>query len=124
MTKHEVTVLLNSLADAWRRRDYAEAAEYFAENVQYADPLRYSFSGRTHLMAFFEADEGYPQNTVWHMILFDEDRQICAAEYTYEGTHRYHGVVLIRFQNDKILSWREYQHIDNRDWNQFIADTS
>lgn len=124
MTKSDFRNLLHSLADAWARRDYATAASFFAEDVRYGDPTRYSFSGRSELRAFFEADEGYDQRTVWHTILFDEDQQLGAAEYTYEGTHRYHGTVLIKVEDGKISRWREYQHIDAREWETFVSGTA
>jgi hypothetical protein len=91
MTKTQFTGMLESLADAWRQRDYKSAARWFADDVKYADPVRYSFRDRLQLQAFFEADEGYEQRTVWHTIIFDETQQAGAAEYTYNGTHRYHG---------------------------------
>ena len=124
MTKTELRNLLDSLAEAWSRRDYATAADAFAEDVRYGDPTRYSFNGRTELRAFFEADEGYDQRTVWHTIVFDEEQQIGAVEYTYEGTYRYHGTVLIKIENSKIARWREYQHIDPREWETFTSTTA
>jgi hypothetical protein len=123
MNRNEFEHILKSLADAWSRRDYKSAAAFFAEDICYRDPLRYSFSNRMQLQAFFEADEGYDQKTVWHTVIFDESNQTGAAEYTYEGTHRYHGVVLIRLKDDKIWRWREYQHIDERDWQTFVSST-
>jgi ketosteroid isomerase-like protein len=123
MNRNEFEILLKSLADAWSRRDYDFAAKCFAEDIRYGDPLRYSFSNRTQLQKFFEADEGNDQKTVWHTIIFDESIQTAAAEYTYEGTYRYHGVVLIRLKDNKIWRWREYQHIDDRDWNTFVSQT-
>jgi ketosteroid isomerase-like protein len=123
MNRNEFENLLQSLADAWSRRDYNSAAKFFAEDVRYGDPLRYSFANRAQLQAFFEADEGYEQKTVWHSVIFDESSQTGAAEYTYEGTYRYHGVVLIRLKDNKIWRWREYQHIDNRDWQTFVSST-
>jgi hypothetical protein len=123
MNRNEFENLLKSLADAWSRRDYNSAASFFAEDVRYGDPLRYSFGNRAQLQAFFEADEGYEQKTVWHTIIFDESIQVAAAEYTYEGTYRYHGVVLIRLKDNKIWRWREYQHIDDRDWKTFVSST-
>lgn len=123
MNKNEFENLLKSLAEAWTRKDYSSAANFFAEDIRYGDPLRYSFSGRKQLQAFFEADEGYDQKTVWHVIIFDESTQTGAAEYTYEGTYRYHGVVLICLKDNKIFRWREYQHIDHRDWQTFVAST-
>jgi SnoaL-like domain len=124
MNRNEFENLLQSLADAWSRRDYNFAANFFDEEVHYGDPLRYSFSNRMQLQVFFEADEGYEQKTEWHTIIFDESIQTGAAEYTYEGTYRYHGVVLIRLKDNKIWRWREYQHIDDRDWQTFVSSTT
>jgi hypothetical protein len=123
MNRNEFEILLKSLAESWARRDYTSAANFFAEDIRYGDPTRYSFANRTQLQEFFEADEGYDQETVWHMIIFDESIQTGAAEYTYEGTYRYHGVVLIRLKDNKIWRWREYQHIDDRDWKTFVSST-
>jgi hypothetical protein len=124
MTQTEFRNLLQSLADAWSRRDYATAADFFAEDVRYGDPTRYSFNGRAELRAFFEADEGYDQRTVWHTVVFDEEQQIGAAEYTYEGTYRYHGTVLVKVADGEISGWREYQHIDPREWERFTSTTA
>jgi len=124
MTNAEFKDLLYSLADAWSRRDYATAANFFAEDVRYGDPTRYSFNGRAELRAFFEDDEGYDQRTVWHNIVFDEEQQMAAVEYTYDGTYRYHGTVLIKVEDGKIKRWREYQHIDPREWEDLVATTA
>lgn len=124
MTKSEIQDVLQSLAGAWSRRDYATAADFFAADVRYGDPTRYSFNGRVEIRAFFEDDEGYDQSTVWHTIIFDEEQQMGAVEYTYEGTHRYHGTVLVKIEDGKIARWREYQHIDPREWEDFVATTA
>lgn len=124
MTSAEFLAMLDALADAWARRDYRSAAHWFADDVRYADPLRYAFSDRASLQAFFEADEGLPQRTTWHQRLFDEQAQVGAAEYTYEGTHRYHGVALIRVADGRITHWREYQHVDARSWAEYSAGTA
>jgi limonene-1,2-epoxide hydrolase len=121
MNKMEFIQLLNTLSDAWQRKDYQTAVDRFAEEIQYADPLRYSLSGRAQLQAFFDADEGYPQHTIWHNIVFDQEQQVGVAEYTFDGTHRYHGAVIIKVQDGKITRWREYQHIDPRPWQEFIS---
>jgi SnoaL-like domain len=115
--------MLQDLANSWSRRDYGSAAAFFTEDVRYGDPVRYSFQGRDQLQAFFEADEGYDQKTTWHTVVFDEAQQVGAAEYSYEGTHRYHGTVIIRVSNERISHWREYQHIDTREWEAFVKDT-
>lgn len=124
MNKAELRNLIQNLAAAWERRDYAAAAETFTEDVRYADPLRYSFQSRDALRAFFEDDGGYPQRMLFRTILFDEESQTGAAEYTYEGTHRYHGLVLFRVRDGKISHWREYQHIDAREWEDFASGTA
>jgi hypothetical protein len=124
MTGEEFREVLLKMADAWARRDYGAAVEAFAPDVDYTDPLRYSFGSRDELRKFFENDEGYTQSTRWHTIIFDESKQTGAAEYTYKGTHRYHGLVLIKIEEGRIKQWREYQHIDPREWEEFIRATA
>lgn len=124
MTSSEFAALLDRLAAAWSRRDYAAAAACFSEDVRYADPRSYAFSDRASLRSFFEADEGADQRTDWHLKLFDEALQIGAAEYTYVGSHRYHGVALARVKNGVITHWREYQHVDARTHDEFTAATA
>jgi SnoaL-like domain len=121
MKRNEFGNMLQSLADAWTRRDYESAASFFTENIEYVDPLRYSFRSRGELRTFFESDEDKPQITMWHTIVFDEEQQIGMAEYTYEGTYRYHGVTIVRLAGDKICKWQEYQHIDSRDWVEYAS---
>lgn len=123
MTRAEFTSALESLAQAWTDRDYEKAASFFAEDVRYADPLHYRFASRADLLRFFQDDGGHPQSTVWHNIVFDEERQVGAAEYTYEGTHRYHGVALIQVNGNVISRWREYQHISPLEWQDFCSGT-
>jgi hypothetical protein len=124
MKQREFHQLLDKLAEAWLLKDYNTAAELFVDEIQYADPLRYKLDGKAQLRAFFEADDGYEQRTVWHTIIFDEERQLGAAEYTFDGTHRYHGMVIIKLRDDRISHWREYQHIDPRDWQDYAAKTA
>jgi hypothetical protein len=124
VTKEQFRDMLHTLSDAWARHDYPAAAAFFAEDVQYADPLRYHFGSRRDLQYFFAADEGLPQITVWHNILFDEALQVGAAEYTYQGTHVYHGITIVRVQDELISHWREYQHIDPRPWTAFAGTTA
>lgn len=119
MTRGEFESMLRALAAAWAAREYERAAAWFAEDVRYLDPLRYRMASRAELLRFFQDDEGREQRTVWHNAVFDEARQLGAAEYTYEGTHRYHGHVLIKLREEKITHWREYQHVSDLDWETF-----
>ena len=124
MTPAQFRTLLEGLADGWSRRDYETVAAAFAEDVHYADPMRYTIQGRARLLEFFRDDEGYLQSTVWRTVVFDESQQIGAAEYTYRGTHRFHGTVWIRLAGDLITHWREYQHVDYRPWQEFAGATA
>lgn len=123
LTASEFRAFLDRLADAWTRRDYAAAAAAFAEDVRYGDPTRYAHAGRAALRAFFEDDEGREQRVAWHEVVFDPARQFGAVEYTYEGTYRYHGTVLVRLANGLVTHWREYQHVDDRAWEDFARET-
>ncbi|MBM3286123.1 MAG: hypothetical protein FJY88_02060 [Candidatus Eisenbacteria bacterium] len=120
MRSDEFRDLLSELAEAWRDKRYVDAVKLFTPDVRYIDPIRYSLSGSEALLAFFQSDEGYPQVTTWHHILFDEAAQIGAAEYSFRGTHLYHGVVLVTLERDRIACWREYQHVSDRDWGLFF----
>lgn len=114
--------LLAALADGWTRRDYVAVAARFTEDVFYTDPLRYAFRNRADLLAFFTDDDGQAQSVAWHLTLFDPARQVGMAEYTYEGTHRYHGVALIRLRDGLIARWFEYQHKDGRSHAAFAGE--
>jgi len=123
MTKEEFKQMLDTLATDWAQKNYDHAASLFAVDVKYGDPMRYQHTSQAELLAFFQNDEGYDQRTVWHTILFDPELQIGAAEYTYEGTHRYHGLVLIKVSGTGITHWREYQHISPLAWQEFVGVT-
>jgi SnoaL-like protein len=123
MTKSEFEQKLTDIADCWHRHDYQAAAAHYAADICYGDPVRYAIKGRDELLEFFSNDDGLPQITTWHTILFDETKQTGAAEYSYTGTYSYHGIVLIKIDDNRITHWREYQHIDPRDWSDFTATT-
>ncbi|HYN22088.1 MAG TPA: nuclear transport factor 2 family protein [Thermoanaerobaculia bacterium] len=120
MTRDEFEAMLQALAQGWAEKAYEKVASYYAEDLRYIDPLRYRFSSRTELLSFFSKEEA-EESTVWHNILFDEERQLGAAEYTYEGKHRYHGTVLVKLRDGKITHWREYQHTSELEWEDFWA---
>jgi hypothetical protein len=121
MTLQELEAMLQALARGWTERDYEKVASFFAEDVRYADPTRYRIASRAGLLEFFRNDEGCEQSTVWHNVVFDEERQVGAAEYTYQGTHRYHGTVWIQVRGNLIARWREYQHTSDLEWEEFWA---
>jgi ketosteroid isomerase-like protein len=116
--------MLDAMATGWRARDYAAVAAHFADDVHYGDPTRYTLDGRAQLLDFFRADDDQPQDVRWHLTMFDEAAQVGAAEYSYDGTSRYHGVALIRVRDGLITHWREYQHTDPRAWQEFAGSTA
>src|SRR5262245_65223814 len=116
MTRQEFESLLQALARGWAEKDYDRVASFYTEDVRYRDPTRYSFTSRTELLETFFRGEVAEESTVWHNVVFDEGRQLGAAEYTYQGTHRYHGTVWIQLRGDRIARWREYQHTSDLEW--------
>lgn len=121
MTRDEFVALLEEMAAGWRANDPDRVAACFAEDVDYADPLRYQIHGRDELRRFFEIPDGASQTIDWHTIIFDEAAQIGAAEYSYQEAQRYHGLVLVRVADALVTHWREYQHTSERDHASFVA---
>lgn len=119
MTQAEFGRMLENLASGWTTRDYDSVIGFFSEDVVYSDPKNYYFSDKPSLHKFFLDDGGMEQECTFRRFLFDEREQFGCAEYSYEGTHRYHGSVWIELVHDKISSWREYQHRTRRNWEQF-----
>jgi ketosteroid isomerase-like protein len=114
--------LLETIASAWNEGDTATALACFTEDARYTEPPdTQHYEGRQELFEFFGGDDPPPMRMTWHTILFDGDRQMGAAEYTYTGTNTYHGVVVIRLRDDLIANWREYQVRSDLDWNAFTA---
>jgi hypothetical protein len=118
MNAEEFGRMLKSLADRWVQADYSAVISRFADGIKYVDPLRYRFSGREELLEFFN-DESEPETCTFHQYVFDEKRQVGAAEYSYSGSQAYHGTVWITLLNDKIIEWREYQHTTDKSLNDF-----
>lgn len=116
MTSDEFAHLLTALSVDWTEGNYEQVAARFRENVFYSDAHNYAFNDRSSLLSFFRDDEGQPQYCRFHNFVFDEVRQIGAAEYTYQGTFRYHGTAWIEMRDDKIAGWREYQYKSAENW--------
>ena len=121
MTRDEFIALLAEMEAGWNGNDPDRVAACFAEDVDYADPVRYGMTSRAELRRFFELPEGASQWVRWHAIIFDEISQTGAAEYTYEEAQRYHGLVLARVAGGVVTHWREYQHTSDLDHDAFVA---
>jgi hypothetical protein len=63
-----------------------------------------------------------PMQMPWHHLVFDEEKQIGAAEYTFTYEMRTNGMVLIRFRNRKIANWREYEIESPLDWEVLVGE--
>lgn len=119
MTSNEFSSMLEEMARGWSTRDYKNVAAKFAGKLFYSDGLNYTFRDNASLLRFFEDDDAKPQSCKFHNAIFDESRQLGCAEYTYKGTHIYHGTVWIKFDDNKIIDWREYQYRTNEDRTEF-----
>ena len=113
---------MNTIADAWNAGDTERALACFTDDAVYMEPPdEQVYRGRDELWEFFGEEEPPPMHLDWHHMVFDERSQIGAAEYTYEGTNRYHGVALVQIRDDRIASWREYQTQSDLDWETFTG---
>jgi hypothetical protein len=56
-----------------------------------------------------------------HHLLFDEEHQTGAGEYTFSYDVRTHGMVIVRVLNGKIANWREYERQPSMDWEDFVG---
>lgn len=119
--REEFRALLERMAEGWNGGDAEAVSACFAEELSYVDPTRYAFTRVEDLRPFFEPPEGGRHSVVWHTILFDEQAQSGAAEYTYTGHRRYHGAVLVRVAKGVAVVWREWQHESDREWHDFIS---
>jgi hypothetical protein len=114
--------LLRTVAEAWNEGDTPTALACFTEDARYTEPPDIQHhEGRQALYEFFGGEDPPPMRMVWHTIVFDEAQQLGAGEYTFNGTHTYHGVAVIRLRDDLIANWREYQHRSNLGWDDFTA---
>lgn len=113
MTRNEFHVLLDRAAAGWADGDAVAVGDCFATDVEYIDPFQYRFDRRDDLLPIFEPPPSGHRVT-WHTVIWADDAQIAAVEYSYEGHHRYHGTAIVRPGADgRIALWREWQHLDD-----------
>lgn len=113
---------MNTLAEAWNRGDTGTALDLFTDDARYVEPPDIQrYEGREELSEYFGSDDPPPMSLTWHHLVFDPQRQIGAAEYTYRGTGKYHGIALVRLEDGKIADWREYQQSSELEWEAFSA---
>lgn len=114
--------LMDDVVDVWNRGDSRRALARFADDTHYVEPPdEQRYVGRDELWSFFGADDPPPMSLAWNHVIFDEDRQIGAAECTYTGAHTYHGIAPLRIEDDLIADRREYQYASELDREAFSA---
>lgn len=124
LTPREFRNHMERLADAWNRGDARAAADLFADDALYSSPPNSRIhGGRQELFAWFGGAHGRPKvmRMVWHHLVFDQEQQIGAGEYTFTYEVRTHGMVLIRFRDGKIANWREYEVESPLEWEAMVG---
>ena len=119
----EFKTLMMQLAQAWNDGDARKAADCFSENAVYSEPPdKQLYRGRDALFKFFGGDEGRKRSMkmTWHHLIFDEQQQLGAGEFTFEYGGKVHGVAMVKIRAGKIHNWREYWYESALDWNEFV----
>ena len=124
LTAGDYKRLMNHLAEAWHSNDARRAVELFTGDAVYSAPPKGTVRrGRDELFRFFGGPTGRPRpmRMEWHHLVFDEESQIGAGEYTFTYEIRTHGTVMVRIVNGKIANWREYEEASPLDWEEFMG---
>jgi hypothetical protein len=120
----EFRAILNTVADAWNGGRTDVAVTCFTDDAIYMEPPdRQLYRGVSALREFFASSiqPPRPDRMRWHLIAFDESRQMGFGEYTYRGRQFYHGIAVLQLEAGRIRSWREYQYASPMPWEQFIG---
>jgi SnoaL-like domain len=123
----EFKTLMRTVAQGWNENDARRAAECFTEDAKYSAPPNPRIrESRKALYEFFGGPTGRPRamRMEWHHLLFDEETQIGAGEYTFEYEIRTHGIVIVRIVNGLIANWREYEHESPLSWKEMVGANS
>ncbi|HMJ53846.1 MAG TPA: nuclear transport factor 2 family protein [Polyangiaceae bacterium] len=116
--------LMGRIATGWNTGDAASAADCFAEDAVYMEPPdRQRYEGRGALFEFFGGHQRPPpkMSMTFHHLAFDAPTQTGFGEYTFEGSRRYHGIVVVKLRNGKVSRWREYQQMSPLPWEAFAG---
>lgn len=125
LDSQQFRALMETLAQGWNKGDAKKAAECFTADAVYVEPPdKQVYRGREQLYRFFGGDAGRKQamRMTWHHLVFDEDTQIGAGEFTFEYGGQVHGMVIVRIRDGKISNWREYWYESPLDWKQFTKE--
>jgi SnoaL-like domain len=117
--------IMNTVAESRSEGDGAQAAEMFAEDAVYSNPAGGELrKGRAAIYKLFGGAKGSekPRKMQWHHLLFNEQDQVGAGEFTLEGYRHLHGMVMVKVANGKISNWREYRVASNQSWDKFTGE--
>ena len=120
------TEVVSNIAKGWNEGNAAFAAQYFADSAVYEEPPgKQLYKGRKEIFEFFGGDQGFdkPMKMEWHNLAFNEEKQLGFGEYTFAMNNQYHGIVIVKFENGKIVKWREYQYKSNLSWDDFAEES-
>ena len=121
-TTAQFEILLRTLAEGWNEGNAQKAADCFTENAVYSEPPdKQLYRGRAALFKFFGGAEGRKRamKMTWHHLVFNEQTQIGAGEFTFEYGGTVHGVAMVKIENGRISNWREYWYESALDWERF-----
>jgi hypothetical protein len=125
INSHAFVNILKQVAEGWNEGDAKKAAAVFASDAVYQEPPRKQFyKGQSALFEFFGGEKGFdrPMKMKWHSLAFNEETQVGFGEYTFAMNNQYHGIVVVKIKNGKIVSWREYQYQSQTDWKTFAGE--
>lgn len=120
------TEIIKNIAKGWNEGNAAFAAQYFADSAVYEEPPKNQlYKGKKEIFEFFGGERGFDKsmNMEWHNVAFNEKEQIGFGEYTFAMNSQYHGIVIMKFENGKIVKWREYQYKSNLSWDDFAEES-
>jgi hypothetical protein len=124
LTQVQFRALMETVARGWNSNNASLAADCFTDDAVYSAPPDTRVRiGKKQLFDFFGGEKGrdQPMHMEWHHLIFAEDEQIGAGEYTFTYKIRTHGAVIVRLVNGKIANWREYERESRLDWDHFIG---
>lgn len=127
LNRLEFVRLLQRLADSWNNGDAGQAAACFTRDALYTEPPdKQYYAGREALYRFFGGANGRAgqMHMAWHHIVFDEESQIGAGEFTFSYGDTVHGVTMIKVQDGLISNWREYWYASPLSWEAFTEKNS
>ena len=124
ITASEFKQLLQTVAEGWNEGDARKAADCFSADAIYTEPPdKQVYVGREALYRFFGGDSGRPDamTMVWRHLVFDEESQVGAGEYSFTYGSTVHGVAMIKIREGLIANWREYQYGSDLSWDEFTG---